>query len=289
MNDSQPRVRRISLHDVSESDLSRFPDFLVISPPETGTEWLHANLSAHPQVFLPQSTENKFIADLGTKRRSPFVQPSFRQYLEHLQDTPGRFAKKTFEALRRFGTVYRPQIIGDMSESYASLSREVVEEIAMLNSGLKAILILRDPVDRAVASAEKVFARKFGVSLNQIPDSELGVFLRSDYEGQSMLYSELIERWQGQLGSGNVFLGQFEALCRAPAQLLGEIHQFLGVETRDRYCAENSRTQLEALNQSKVSGSARRVAAQVLEEQVADYRQLLKLLDQDRGSLALSS
>lgn len=287
MNGSLPRVRHISLHDVSQSDLARFPDFLVVGPSETGASWIHANLSAHPQIFLSEKSENAFIASLLRKERSPFAPPSFRQYLERMQDSPGQFAKKTFDALRRFGTIYRPQLIGDVSESYASLSRQVIEDITMLNPDLKVILVLRDPVERALAFAANAFSRQFGVTLDQVPQSELRVFFQTEYESQATPYSEMIERWQYYLGSANVHVGQFEELCAEPTEFLGELCRFLGVESNARFRAEDREAELAVTARNHLTDCAVNVASQRLSDQVEDYRQLLSLLD-DQSNLALS-
>ena len=43
---------------------SHRPDFLVISPPKTGTTWLAANLRCHPQIFVPDIKEVKYFSSL---------------------------------------------------------------------------------------------------------------------------------------------------------------------------------------------------------------------------------
>ena len=38
------------------------PDFLVISPPKTGSTWLADNLRRHPQLFVPAIKELKYFS-----------------------------------------------------------------------------------------------------------------------------------------------------------------------------------------------------------------------------------
>ncbi len=51
--------------------------------------------------------------------------------------------------------MYRPLVRGEATASYATLRGDVIRQIMLLNPGVKAILMVRDPVDRVWSHARK--------------------------------------------------------------------------------------------------------------------------------------
>jgi hypothetical protein len=45
--------------------LRSLPDFLVISPPKTGSTWLSHNLRCHPEIFVPPRKELRYFGSLS--------------------------------------------------------------------------------------------------------------------------------------------------------------------------------------------------------------------------------
>ena len=103
------------------------PDFLIISPPKTGSTWLAANLRLHPQVFVPDIKEVKYFSsfhrwlDLGW-------------YLDHFAPAEGRLK-------------------GEASPSYAILPVERIRLVRRLFPDVKLIFLMREPVGRAWSHA----------------------------------------------------------------------------------------------------------------------------------------
>lgn len=102
------------------------PTFLVLGAPRSGTTWLHAVLSHHPQIAVPVNKEPDFF-----NRR--ILSEDFSVYLRLIRgplDQPAR-------AIR-----------GDLSVNYSNLTPPVVREIARLIPDARLIYTLRNPVDR---------------------------------------------------------------------------------------------------------------------------------------------
>src|SRR5947209_20422801 len=67
--------------------VSLCPDFLIISPPKTGSTWLADNLRCHPEVFVPAIKEVKYFS-------SYFKSLDLGWYLGHFAVGAGRSRAK---------------------------------------------------------------------------------------------------------------------------------------------------------------------------------------------------
>ena len=185
------------------------PDFLIISPPKTGSTWLAANLRRHPQVFVPKVKEVKYFSAF-------FESLDVGWYLDHFEPAAGR-------------------VKGEASPCYALLPVERIRLIRRLMPDVKLIYLMRAPVARAWSHAkhnhrygEANFAShptatRIGVRrtmAGQLPP-RLGV-ASGDYLGQ-------LRRWLTVFPREQIYVGYFESIVHRPAALLGEVFAFLGV------------------------------------------------------------
>ena len=139
----------------SDANLRNFPDFLIVGPQRTGTTWLFHNLKSHPEIFLPKEKELYYFSTLGMPDHRRFRFPYLEDYLGVMADTPRSTFKRNYDSLRKVGRFYSPRIRGEATASYAALPEEVIREIATLNPEIKAILMIRDPLERAWSHARK--------------------------------------------------------------------------------------------------------------------------------------
>ena len=272
---SSRHSRGIPIGNADPSDFSAFPDFLIIGPQRTGTTWLYHNLKQHPQIFLPRVKETYFFSTLGQPNHPQRRFETLEDYLRVMRDSPRRFAKKTYDSLRKFREFYRPAVRGEATATYAKLTREVIEQITEINPNIRAILMLRDPVERALSHAKKDLARNRGRALEDIPTEEFARFFRGKGQLQMASYSEVISRWQSCLEPGHLFFGHFDNIAAAPAALLTQIHQFLEVRAGPRYFGKHLRERINPTADGDVSDEVRQLAREILRENVADYRQVI--------------
>ena len=139
----------------SDANLRNFPDFLIVGPQRTGTTWLFQQ-SQKPSGNLPTQRKGALLLQhIGNARPSAFSFSLPRGLpWRHGRYTQGTF-KRNYDSLRKVGRFYSPRIRGEATASYAALPEEVIREIATLNPEIKAILMIRDPLERAWSHARK--------------------------------------------------------------------------------------------------------------------------------------
>jgi hypothetical protein len=110
----------------------RVPDFFVVGHHKSGTTALHEMLDDHPQIFMPNPKEPRFLA---SDMESRFEPPRTR----------GRQLPKTLEEyLALFASAGPGQLAGEASPSYL-FSHVAARAIAELQPAARIIAILREP------------------------------------------------------------------------------------------------------------------------------------------------
>ena len=202
------------------------PDFLIAGVPKAGTSALHAALVRHPQLFLPGVKEPKFFLSDG--RPPDQGGPGDRQtYQEHV------WRRGDYEAL--FADAPPGAVKGEATPFYLH-DEGAHRRIRRLVPGAKLVLILRDPVDRALSN----WAHLFGAGLE--PESD---FLRAcDKEAERKrkgwaafwLYQELghygtqVRRLFEHFPREQVLLMRYRDLRDTPVDALDRVTAFLGVD-----------------------------------------------------------
>ncbi len=190
----------------------RLPAFLGIGAQKAGTTWLHANLAEHPAVFLPEVKELHWI-DWNWHR-------SVEAYASWFESAGDRLA-------------------GEITPAYAIAPEDRVAAIAGMTPGLRAIMILRDPVERAWSQAMMNLVRFGGRDVDSIPAADLRRHLQSPPVLQRSRYSASIERWRRHLSEDRVLIGFFEEIATSPAALLARVLEFLGLDGAEEFAARS--------------------------------------------------
>lgn len=208
-------------------DLSRFPDFLILGPQRTGSSWLFRHLAAHPEVFFPREKETYYFSTLGQPDKDKYRYPYLSDYLQNaMKDAPLYRLRK----LIRSGFKYAPKILGDATASYAILEKKVISEICLLNPDIKALIMLRDPIERVRSHTKKSLTAHTGRSIDEVEFEEYDKFLRASGQLQKASYRQMIENWSTCLSNGHLMITEFRSVIEAPQQLLSKVLKFLGVE-----------------------------------------------------------
>ena len=204
----------------SDANLRNFPDFLILGPQRTGTTWLFHNLKGHPEIFLPKEKELYYFSTLGTPNHRRFRFPYLEGYLHAMTDSPRSKLKRHYDSLRKVGRLYHPSIRGEATASYAALPKEVIRDIATLNPEIKAILMIRDPIDRAWSHARKDLLTA-GRPADDLDPDALSRLLFKDEQRELALYRTLIENWRSHLQPGHLFVGVFDSIASDPERSPG--------------------------------------------------------------------
>lgn len=245
-------------------DLSDFPDFLVIGPQRTGTTWLHAHLRHHPEIMLSEPKEIFFFSRLKMSGHPKFESNDLEWYLRFFREPLWRRAWRTAEARWRFGEAYRPRVKGEATASYAALDPDVIDEIVSLNPAIKAILMVRDPVDRAWSHAKKDLARNRGRKLEEVSDQEVMQFFKDDYQLRCAQYAANFENWKTRLAPGHLYVGRFDDITSRPRTLLLEVMSFLGVESSQRFLGDDVAAAVNPTSGDRIPAKYRAVLEELL-------------------------
>lgn len=187
-------------------------DFLIIGAQKCGTSWLHARLREHPGLFLPDDKDDEYLS-----------------WTAHLDDA-GRAA--AFAA--RFAEAPGDRLAGDACASYLWTTEPRPEGFnpdlpatakRLFGPGLKVIVLLRDPVERAV-SAYLHHLRHAGLDWNTgLLDAPVGLGLL-----ELGRYGDQVAAWADALGADRVRVLPAPGSAAA-ADILAAACDFLGVPT----------------------------------------------------------
>jgi hypothetical protein len=258
--------------DPGPVDLSRFPDFLIIGPQRTGTTWLHANLREHPEIFLAEPKEIFFFSRIKTPEHPKFESNALEWYLARFRYPPWILAYKHVTCLRRHRERFHPKIRGEATASYAAIDRDVIEEIVALNPEVKAIMMVRHPVERAWSHAKKDLSRNLGRALDSVTDEQFQAFFRDPYQLRCARYAECLDNWRSVLAPGHVLVGRFEEVANRPIDFLTRVLRFLGVSSEARYVPASASETINPTEGAAVPERHRRFLEQLLAEEIASWR-----------------
>ena len=123
----------------------RLPQFVIAGAPKAGTTALHAALATHPDLYLSPVKEPKYYLTDGrppprSGQRGPGDAHSAREWMWRQDDYHGLFARAPAGAVRGEST---PFYLYDRSAQV-----RLVADVP----GIKVIVVVRDPVDRALSN-----------------------------------------------------------------------------------------------------------------------------------------
>lgn len=253
-------------------DLTFFPDFLIVGPQRTGTTWLHAHLRYHPEIMLSEPKELYFFSSLKTPQSPRFRSNELDWYLRFFREPLWRVLLRNGISLWRYRQLYRPKVRGEATASYAGLDRDVIQEITALKPAIKAILMIRNPVDRAWSHAKKDLARNRGRKLEDVSESEFERFFADPYQRQCGHYSESIDSWSAYLQPRHLLVGLFDDIDARPEALLLAVMSFLGVTSDRRYVSSDVRQPVNPTEASKIPERYRRLLGELLRDEIATLK-----------------
>ena len=254
-------------------DLSLFPDLLYLGPQRTGSTWLHANLSRHPEVHLHRDKETFYFSTLGRPEAPRYRFDYLEDYLDSFREGPGTRLLKNYHALRRCGSFYRPRVRGDFTASYGMLEDDVIAEIVRLRPDVRGIMLVRDPVERAWSHAKKDLVRGRDRAAD---DTELLDFIRSPDQLARADYRAAITRWTRHLAPGRLFVAPYGRIATDPETLLDEISAFLGIRRLGGASKRHVTTRQNVTPEAAVPMALKAAVETALAPAVASCRELLR-------------
>ena len=205
------------------------PTFLVVGAQRCGTTTLYRMLSEHPQVVRPTTSKGIGYFDLEYTR-------SFGWYRGHFP----------VEALARRRTAPAPPVTFE-SSGYYCYHPIAADRIARDLPGVKAVMLVRDPVERAWSAYKhetargfesETFERALELEAVRLVGEEERLAADPAYRGEhhrhhSYLarghYADQLERLRGALGPENVFVMDAGRLFLDPGTEFTALTDWLGL------------------------------------------------------------
>lgn len=210
------------------------PDFLVVGAQRSGTSWLYHVLSRHPALWLPPIKELHYFDDPSRSRYRKHLKVRWREILK-FRRRPSSWDLRYFLGkpdddwyCRLFsGGRRRGLVTGEVTPAYATLDVSTLERIKALNSAVKLIFVMRDPVLRAWSAAVN-HHRKFAD--DDLPDADAALkrSRQASFQARSN-YLETIQRLESVFSSGQIYYGFFDDLAGRPEAFVASILEFLTV------------------------------------------------------------
>ncbi len=228
-----------------------FPDFIGIGAQKAGTTWLHRNLQAHPQIFMPRKEVHYFdrkirdrsnpVTRLFGKReidnqwrrqvRRTSVQllrrPSFRDFVWNFNYYLRPYNDKWY------ASVFEPKngkVAGEITPAYSALDRDRVAHVHSLVPDAKIVFFMRNPIERAWSQTVMSFDKMEKGSAESVSEEELFRKIGRNSTWKLSNYLRTFENWGSFYPEERFFVGFLEDSNFLPNELLRSLYSFLGVD-----------------------------------------------------------
>ncbi len=186
------------------------PDYLIISPPKTGSTWLADNLRRHLQVFVPTMKEIKYFSSF-------FKSLDLGWYLDQIAPGTGR-------------------VKGEASPSYALLPVERIQLIRSLMPNVKIVFLMRDPIGRAWSHAKHNYRYREAnftgctAAFDAVDERDWIENFTQEYTLAGGDYLGQLWRWLAVFPREQIYVGFFESIAREPEKLFRDVLAFFGLD-----------------------------------------------------------
>lgn len=217
------------------------PSFFVVGAARSATTSLHHYLDRHPQVVMSRTKEpNYFLFSHDDGRARPLVnEPSV------LNKSVSE--RQAYQQL--FDRVPPGGVAGEASPLYLYV-RETPAMLAEAIPDVRAIAVLRDPIERAVSHHRYVHGAGNGDGIEAFRRAVSAEMTEPGYTpyvtGTHLLrlgrYGEQLARYREHIAPERLLVLEFGAVSADPASAMARICRFLGVDdtvTFDRLVAYN--------------------------------------------------
>lgn len=203
----------------------QLPSFLIVGAAKCGTTSLHYYLKDHPNIFLPELKEPKFITSQFMK--FPFCGPGDYEVERGLI--------KQYEGyIQIFSDAPANATVGEASADTLFFYENSIPIIKKFLGETKIVILLRNPIERAYSAyMHMIRDNRETLSFREALDSE-EERMKQNWEfiwlyKQVGLYSEQVKAYLDNFEHVKIYL--FEDLKDDPQALLKDLFLFLNVDT----------------------------------------------------------
>lgn len=218
------------------------PKVLGIGAQKAATSWLHENIGANPGAWVPPFKElhffdHKFIPAnrrwtawhvkrgiAEARKRAHANQDEYLTYLDSLEKPPllnGTWYKRVFSQCPHNAIGF------DVTPEYSSLPKEGIEfALRFLGRGVRAIYIIRDPVERALSQIAMNVRRAGAAPLAHCDWIALAEAADVVDRGN---YIRNVSNWDACIGTDRICYISFKRIELEPLTVLRELELFCGL------------------------------------------------------------
>jgi hypothetical protein len=193
--------------------MKRKPNFFIVGTPKSGTTSLFNYLEQHPNIFVPKIKEPHYFS-------SAEVENSYYKIpiINNLEDY-----------LNLYKEASNSKAIGDFSTSYL-YNLECAEKIKKFNYEAKIIILLRNPVDRAVSHYLMDYNLGYvKVSLMEILKDPVRNAKHYQQYVSRGFYNDQIKNYFKHYDKSNILIVLSDDFFNNPSNIIAKIFEFLEV------------------------------------------------------------
>ena len=233
----------------------KFPDFLIIGAQKAGTTWLHRNLQAHPQIWMPKEKElhyfdEKFGAKTSLRSKLWGERAMDERWRRQVRRQMGRYSKFSASDIawdlkyflgswndRWYASLFTQgagKTVGETTPDYSVLGKKQITHVHDIMPEAKIIFLMRNPIERAWSQTVMYFDKREGRRAEEVREEEFLNFAHS----QSSLHTDYLrtlENWGAFFAPEQIFVGFLEDIHFYPNRLLARLYRFLGVDPSADY------------------------------------------------------
>lgn len=227
--------------------VTNLPEFLCIGVQKAATSWLWVQLRSHPDIWMPPVKELHFFDHLFVPENRKWTGWHIKThvgktikwhrdngkdsgpYFDYLQ---GLLAEDMFteEWYRRAYSLpaAKKKMTGDITPEYCMITDKGVEYVRNLLGDIKIIIMVRDPVDRALSQI-RMNAKNQNIDLASASLDQWMALATDPVIYTRARYSEFIPQWRDTFGGANILILRYTDVASQPITLLRQTEQFLGI------------------------------------------------------------
>jgi hypothetical protein len=231
----------------------KFPDFLIIGAQKAGTTWLHRNLQAHPQVWMPKEKELHYFdekMEAKTSLRSKlwgeramderWRRQVRRQVGRYSGVSPSDIAWDLRYFLGSWNDAWYASLFsqgagktaGETTPDYSVLGRKQIAHVHDIMPEAKIIFLMRNPIERAWSQSLMDVRER---NIEDVSDEEFQKHFESKRSRLFTDYLRTLENWGSFFPEKQIFVGFLEDVHFYPNRLLARAYRFLGVDPSADY------------------------------------------------------
>lgn len=244
---------------------NNLPNFIGIGAARSGTTWIAEQLSQHPGVWIPSRKELHYWT-----RDRKYTSPSFlgepsliSRYFgeDYSLDLCKRFCRAIGKSVldldlksltwnlnyflgkpdnawySKLFTGHQFQLTGEITPAYSLLDEIDISALTHDFPDIKAILILRNPIERAWSTILYHDKRNM-ISLEDMTQSEIEQYLSKSQITQRSDYLSIIKRWSKHLKKEHLLVVYYDEISSEPAQLYNKLLNFLDLDPPENFTAD---------------------------------------------------